>query len=133
MDPLYPGLNERVCDAMCAYVTAWCARWARLLFPAEWEGENNAVYLCTNEASCLHPIMGEKLPPPTKKHTLSSELHSLKSPEEGKQSGKKKKRAHSLLPKLPGARGSPGSEQVSLTTELCLDRNQRSTHWIGIQ
>lgn len=87
---------------------------------------------CTNAPSCLHPIMGEKLPPP-RKHTHSLSF-CMKSPKEGKVSreGKKKKK-HSLPPILPGARGSPTPAWVSPTTELCLDRNRRSAHRIGIQ
>lgn len=50
----------------------------------------HAVDICTNASSCLHPIMGEKLPPTTKKNP-ALRLHSLKSPEEEKVSRKKKK------------------------------------------
>lgn len=93
----------------------------------------NAVDIsCTNAPSCLHPIMGEKLPPP-RKHTLSLSF-CMKSPKEGKVSREGKKiKKHSLPPILPGARGSPTPAWVSPTTELCLDRNRRSAHRIGIQ
>ena len=87
------------------------------------------------------PYHGRKTPTTKqKKPALSSWLHLLKSPKEGKVSRereknntKKKKKPHSLPPILPGARGSPGSAWVSPTTELCLDRNQCSSHRIGIQ
>lgn len=77
--------------------------------------------------------MGEKLPPPTKKARSQQFTAFVEIPQGGKSEQGERKKAYSLPPILPGARGSPGTAWVSPTTELCLDRNQCSTHRIGIQ
>lgn len=133
--------------AVCASVTVTglCARWAKAAISCR-VGDMKAVrflrrwYLHTNAPGCLHPIMGEKLPPQNKKSPLSAvdcirwnPLRREKWAGRGKKTKQNKKKPHSLPPILPGARGSPGSAWVSPTTELCLDRNQCSSHRIGIQ
>lgn len=79
--------------------------------------------------------MGEKLPPATTtKKAHSQQLTAFDEiPQGGKSEHGGGKKTQSLPPILPGARGSPSPAWVSPTTELCLDRNRRSAHRIGIQ
>lgn len=97
-------MSER---AVCASVTVTglCARWAKAAISCR-VGDMKAVrflcrwYLHTNAPSCLHPIMGEKLPPQNKKSPLSAvdcicwnPLRREKWAGRGKKTTQKKKKA----------------------------------------